>query len=71
MKQAIAAVAIVTALASIGAPAAEAKGCLKGAAVGGVAGHFAHHHAVVGAVAGCIIGHHLAAKRSEEHTSEL
>ena len=26
---------------------ANAAGCLKGAAVGGVAGHFAHHHAIL------------------------
>ena len=37
---------------------AGAKGCLKGAAVGGVAGHVAGRHAVVGATAGCIIEHH-------------
>ena len=29
-----------------------AKGCLRGAAAGGVGGHFAHHHAVMGAMAG-------------------
>ncbi|MET3436537.1 hypothetical protein [Sphingomonas sp. 1185] len=40
---------------------ASAKGCLKGAAVGGVAGHFVGKgHAVLGAVAGCAIGHHRA-----------
>ena len=60
----IAAVAACFALSSI--PAAEAKGCLKGAAVGAVAGHIAHHHAVLGAVAGCIIGHHMAVKKERE-----
>jgi hypothetical protein len=35
-----------------------AKGCLKGAAVGGVVGHVAGRHAVVGAAAGCVIEHH-------------
>ena len=35
-----------------------AKGCLKGAAVGGVAGHVAGGHGVVGAAAGCAIEHH-------------
>ena len=34
------------------------KGCLKGAAVGGVAGHVAGGHGVVGAAAGCAIEHH-------------
>lgn len=41
---------------------AQAKGCLKGAAVGAVAGHVARHHAVLGAAAGCVVGHHLAKK---------
>lgn len=46
------------------AGAAEAKGCIKGAVVGGAAGHFAHHHGVLGAAAGCAIGHHEASKNS-------
>ena len=37
-----------------------ARGCLKGAAVGAVAGHFAHHHGMAGAAAGCAVGHHYA-----------
>ena len=41
---------------------AHAAGCLKGAAVGGVAGHMAGHHGVLGAAAGCAIGHHEASK---------
>lgn len=45
---------------------AQAAGCLKGAAVGGVAGHFAGHHGVLGAGAGCVIGHHEAAKHARE-----
>jgi hypothetical protein len=44
--------------------AAEAKGCIKGAVVGGAAGHFAHHHGVLGAAAGCAIGHHEASKNA-------
>ena len=44
-------------------PGAQAKGCLKGAAVGGVGGHFAHHHALVGAAIGCAVGHHMAKKK--------
>jgi hypothetical protein len=47
-------------------PGAEAKGCLKGAAIGAVAGHLVHHHAVIGAVAGCILGRHIAAKADRE-----
>ena len=42
---------------------ADAKGCLKGAAVGGVAGHYSGHHGLLGAAAGCIIGRHEANKR--------
>ena len=36
----------------------QAAGCLKGAAVSEVAGHYAGHHGVLGAGAGCVIGHH-------------
>lgn len=49
---------------------AQAAGCLKGAAVGGVAGHFAGKHAVLGAVGGCIIGHHLAKKQKEKEQTQ-
>lgn len=35
-------------------------GCLTGAAVGGVGGHFAGHHALLGAAAGCAVGHHMS-----------
>jgi outer membrane lipoprotein SlyB len=45
--------------------AADAKGCIKGAVVGGAAGHFAHHHGALGAAAGCVIGHHEASKNSK------
>ena len=45
---------------------AQAKGCIKGAAVGAVAGHFARHHAVLGAAAGCVVGHHMAKKKQRE-----
>ena len=43
---------------------ADAKGCLKGAVVGGTAGYFAGHHGILGAAAGCVIGHHQANKRA-------
>lgn len=45
---------------------AYSAGCLKGAAIGGVAGHVAGHHAVLGAGAGCVIGHHEAAKNAKQ-----
>jgi len=41
---------------------ADARGCLKGAAVGGVAGHYAGHHGLLGAAAGCLVGRHEANK---------
>jgi hypothetical protein len=49
--------------------ASSAKGCLKGAAFGGVVGHVAGHHGVAGAAAGCVIGHHRAKTKASE-TSE-
>ena len=45
-------------------------GCLKGAAVGGIAGHVAGHHGVIGAGAGCIIGHHEASKQAKEKVQQ-
>ena len=60
--------AIVTMLA-MSAPVAAA-GCLKGAAVCGVAGHFAGHHAILGAAAGCAIGHHRATVAAREHAAQ-
>ena len=50
----------------LAANSAEAKGCLKGAAVGGAAGHFAGHHGLLGAAAGCAVGHHMAGRRNRE-----
>ena len=52
------------ALASTPAPAA---GCLKGAVIGGVAGHYVGHHGLFGAGAGCLIGRHEANKYAWEH----
>jgi hypothetical protein len=56
--------------AGLAAGPAHAAGCLKGAAVGGVAGHFLGHHALLGAGAGCLIGHHEAAKHARERARE-
>jgi len=58
--------AIVAAYSLIGTgPAAEARGCLKGAVVGAVAGHHVGKgHAVAGAAAGCLAGRHIAKKRA-------
>jgi outer membrane lipoprotein SlyB len=66
MKQVLSIVAAAGVLMFVGNTAAEAKGCLKGALVGGVAGHYMHRHTLLGAAAGCIIGHHLAHKKEQE-----
>jgi hypothetical protein len=50
----------------VAAGAAQAEGCLKGAAVGGVAGHVAGKHGTAGAVGGCAIGHHEASKKEKK-----
>ena len=49
-----------------GASAADAKGCIKGALVGGTAGHFAGNHGFLGAAAGCVIGRHEANKHARQ-----
>ncbi len=45
----------------------EAKGCLKGAAVGGLGGHVAGKHGLVGAAVGCAVGHHMAKKKDQQN----
>ena len=49
--------------------AANAKGCLEGAALGGVAGHMAHHTflGIFGGCAGGMYVHHLYAKWKRAH----
>ena len=63
MKAKLMTVGLVLALGMSGA--ANAKGCLKGAAAGGVGGHFLGHHGVLGAAVGCAVGHHRAAKQEK------
>jgi uncharacterized protein YcfJ len=50
-----------------GSTPAAAAGCVKGAIIGGVAGHYVGHHGLLGAAAGCLIGRHQANKHSWEH----
>lgn len=64
-KTHILAVSLCMALAGL-STGAQAKGCLKGAAVGGVGGHFLGHHGVLGAAAGCAVGH-LHAKHKAQN----
>jgi hypothetical protein len=67
MKSILMPAALALALTAWLTPAqVQAAGCLKGAAVGGVAGHFAGHHGLLGAGAGCIIGRHEANKHARE-----
>ena len=44
---------------------AQAKGCIKGALIGGTAGHFAGRHGLLGAAAGCVIGRHEAKRQRQ------
>lgn len=50
--------------------AAEAKGCLKGAAVGGVAGHVVGGHGLLGAAGGCAVGRHEANKKAKQEAAQ-
>ena len=51
-KTQVAILSMFAALAMVAAPA-QAKGCLKGAAVGGVGGHVLGGHGLAGAAVGC------------------
>jgi len=68
MKTAILALTLVSSLALF-SQAAEAKGCLKGAAVGGVGGHLAGGHGLLGAGAGCLVGRHMANKKAKQEAA--
>lgn len=48
-------------LATAASSPVYAKGCIKGAIVGGVAGSTVGH-GKLGAIAGCVVGHHEANK---------
>jgi hypothetical protein len=49
---------------------AQAHGCLKGALVGGIAGHYMGRHGFLGAAAGCFIGRHEAQKFAQHRTQD-
>jgi hypothetical protein len=70
MKTMIAAIALLAVGATAMPNDAHAIGCLSGAAVGGVAGHYAGHHGLLGAAAGCAVGHHekVVRRRTEERS---
>ncbi|WP_426409449.1 hypothetical protein [Bradyrhizobium ganzhouense] len=50
------------------APAADAKGCIKGAVAVGLAAHMAGH-GKLGAAAGCVIGHHEANEKDPNNAN--
>lgn len=54
----------LTVMMGLGTGTAEAKGCIKGAIIGGIAGHYLAERGVVGAVAGCLAGRALANRRA-------
>ncbi|KQN71653.1 hypothetical protein ASE90_03070 [Sphingomonas sp. Leaf67] len=57
---------IVLPLAMLAAQPALAKGCVRGAAAGAVAGHFVGKgHGLLGAAAGCVAMHHHYAKQAK------
>lgn len=55
--------AALTALVLSSVGPVEAKGCIKGAVVGGLGGKMVGH-GKVGAAAGCAVGHHRASKKT-------
>lgn len=57
----IPAVFAIAVAAGLAPASVQAAGCLKGAVVGGAAGHLAGHP-LLGAGAGCLIGRHEANK---------
>ena len=70
MKTRLCIIALLVAFAA--APQfASAKGCLKGAAVGGVGGHVAGGHGVLGAAAGCAVGRHMANKKDKQQAAKV
>ncbi|RVU17218.1 hypothetical protein [Methylobacterium oryzihabitans] len=66
----VAKAAVVTAVTLLGVGAAEAKGCIKGAIIGGVAGHYLADRGVIGAVAGCLGGRYIANRRAKQRELE-
>jgi hypothetical protein len=65
MKHIVIAVALVSSL-TLFTQVAEANGCLKGAAVGGIGGHLVGGHGLIGAGAGCLVGRHMANKKAKQ-----
>ena len=57
---------------AIGAAGTAQAGCLSGAAVGGVAGHFVGSgHGLVGAAVGCVAGRHISNRNEAARQHEM
>jgi uncharacterized protein YcfJ len=67
MKRVLIATALVAMAGALPLAPANAAGCMKGAVVGGVAGHYLGHHGWLGAAAGCLIGRHRANNAARSH----
>jgi hypothetical protein len=66
MKSMLVATAAMLAVLGLSSGPSDAAGCVRGAVIGGIAGHFVGHHGLLGAGAGCVIGHHEAYRRDRE-----
>src|SRR5207237_5159231 len=66
MKSIAIAAAVGLAALSLSSPPANAAGCLKGAILGGIAGHYAGDHPLLGAGAGCLIGRQWANRSARQ-----
>jgi hypothetical protein len=65
MNSMLIAAAAILAVVGLSSGPSEAAGCVKGAVIGGIAGHFVGH-GLLGAGAGCAIGHHEADRRDQD-----
>ena len=65
----IMAAACAAAISFAFAPVANAKGCIKGAVVGGAAGHMAGRSKLLGAATGCVIGRRKANKANADKSN--
>lgn len=69
IKSVAIAAALLVGVAVVPTAPAQARGCIKGAMVGGVAGHYMGHHGFLGAAAGCLIGRHEANKQMRQQST--
>jgi uncharacterized protein YcfJ len=70
MKRLVMATVLLAVAGLLPIGSANAAGCLKGAVVGGVAGHYVGHHGLLGAGVGCLIGRHRANRVSREQSMQ-